>query len=71
MEILLDVTQSPSGRLSGTARLVASRHALVFSGVMELVAAVAELCAAASPPAGPVLPPADNDDPSGPAPAAS
>jgi hypothetical protein len=44
MEILLDVTQSPDGRLTGTARLPASRHALVFSGVMELVASVEELC---------------------------
>jgi hypothetical protein len=68
MEILLDVTQSPDGRLTGTARLPASRHALVFSGVMELVASVEELCGFSSP-ASPARPPADApDDPSGAAP---
>jgi hypothetical protein len=58
MEILLDVTQSPDGRLTGTARLPASRHALVFSGVMELVALVEELCGFSPPPGGPASPPA-------------
>jgi hypothetical protein len=64
MEILLDVTQSPDGRLAGTARLLASRHALVFSGVMELVASVEELCGFSFP-ASPASPPAATaDDPS-------
>jgi hypothetical protein len=65
MEILLDVTQSPDGRLTGTARLPASRHALVFSGVMELVASVEDLCGFSFP-ASPARPPADaTDDPPG------
>ena len=63
MEILLDVTQSPDGRLTGTARLPASRHALVFSGVMELVASVEELCGSSSPAAGPASMPSGADDP--------
>jgi hypothetical protein len=44
MEILIDVDQSPQGRLTGTARLLASRDALAFSGTMELLASVEELC---------------------------
>jgi hypothetical protein len=56
MEILLDVTQSPGGRLTGTARLPDSRHALLFSGTMELVASVEQLCGV-SPLADPVSSP--------------
>jgi hypothetical protein len=44
MEILIDVEQSPQGRLSGNARLLASPEALAFSGTMELLASVEELC---------------------------
>ena len=44
MEILIDVDQSAQGRLTGTARLLASPEALVFSGTMELLASVEELC---------------------------
>ena len=38
MEILIDVDQSAQGRLTGTARLLASPEALAFSGTMELLA---------------------------------
>jgi hypothetical protein len=44
MEILIDVDQSPQGRLTGTARLLASQEALAFSGTMELLASLEELC---------------------------
>jgi hypothetical protein len=44
MEILVDVEQSPQGRLTGTARLLASQDTLVFSGTMELLASLEELC---------------------------
>ncbi len=44
MEILIDVDQSPQGRLTGTARLLASNQALAFSGTMELLASLEELC---------------------------
>jgi hypothetical protein len=44
MEILIDVEQSPQGRLTGTARLLADREAVTFSGTMELLASVEELC---------------------------
>jgi hypothetical protein len=44
MEILVDVEQSPQGRLTGTARLLASQDTLVFSGTMELLASLEALC---------------------------
>jgi hypothetical protein len=44
MEILIDVDQSPQGRLTGTARLLAAKEVLAFSGTMELLASVEELC---------------------------
>ncbi len=44
MEILIDVIQSPNGRLIGTARMPPSRNALSFSGTMELLASLEELC---------------------------
>jgi hypothetical protein len=44
MEILIDVNQSPQGRLTGTARLPAAKEALAFSGTIELLASVEELC---------------------------
>ena len=59
MEILLDVTQTPGGRLAGTARLPASRHALVFSGILELVASVEQLCGPLTEPVNPSV----TDDP--------
>jgi hypothetical protein len=45
MEIVLQVTQSPAGRLSGTVRAAGHAGEMAFSGVMELVACVEELCA--------------------------
>jgi hypothetical protein len=44
MEILIDVDQSPQGRLTGTARLLSSPDTLAFSGTMELLASLEELC---------------------------
>jgi hypothetical protein len=44
MEILIDVDQSPQGRLTGTARLLTGTEALAFSGTLELLASVEELC---------------------------
>lgn len=46
MQILLDVTQSAKGRLTGTAGPAADQDRLPFSGTMELVACVEKLCRA-------------------------
>jgi hypothetical protein len=43
MQILLDASQSPTGRLSGTARQAGTQHAISFSGTLELLAAIEEL----------------------------
>jgi hypothetical protein len=45
MEIALEVTQSPAGRLSGTVRAAGHTGEMAFSGVMELLACIEELCA--------------------------
>jgi hypothetical protein len=45
MEIVLEVTQSPAGRLSGTVRAAGHAGERAFSGVMELLACIEELCA--------------------------
>jgi hypothetical protein len=45
MEIVLEVTQSPAGRLSGTVRAAGQTGEVAFSGVMDLLACVEELCA--------------------------
>lgn len=55
MEILLDVTQSPEGRLTGTASLSGGADRLPFSGTLELMARVEQLCRrdrAVTPPGG-------------------
>jgi hypothetical protein len=44
MEIVIDVDQSPQGRLTGIARLLTAKEGLAFSGTMELLASVEELC---------------------------
>ncbi|MGC9962799.1 MAG: hypothetical protein ABSE47_12985 [Acidimicrobiales bacterium] len=44
MEIILSVTVSPSGQLSGTARLATGEAEVVFTGAMELVARIEALC---------------------------
>jgi hypothetical protein len=46
MKILIDVTPSTDGRLGGSAGLVGEPHVLQFSGLMELVARIEELCKA-------------------------
>ena len=54
MQILIDVTRSSDGRLAGTARLADSAsEGRRFSGVMELIACLEQLCAAASHPGEP------------------
>jgi hypothetical protein len=45
MEIVLKVFQSPAGRLSGTVRAAERAGEMTFSGVMELLACIEELCA--------------------------
>jgi hypothetical protein len=44
MEIIIDVAKSRDGRLTGTAGLVESQNDLPFTGTMELLACVEELC---------------------------
>ena len=44
MKILIDVTPSTDGRLGGLAGLVGEPEVLPFSGLMELVARIEELC---------------------------
>jgi hypothetical protein len=49
MQILIDVVRSSDGRLAGTARPADSAgQGRGFSGVMELVACLEQLCATAS-----------------------
>ena len=49
MQILIDVARSSDGRLAGTARPADSAgEGRRFSGVMELVACLEQLCATAS-----------------------
>ncbi len=45
MQIILDITQDARGRLSGTARTADDTRELTFSGTMELLARIEELCA--------------------------
>jgi hypothetical protein len=45
MEIVLKVIQDPAGRLSGTVRATDHAGETAFSGVMELLACIEELCA--------------------------
>jgi hypothetical protein len=52
VQIFLELTQDPGGRLSGSASLTrppSQRPALQFSGTLELLAALEELCRNASP----------------------
>jgi hypothetical protein len=44
MEIILDITADPAGRLSGTAKAAGGTHERTFSGAMELLASIEELC---------------------------
>jgi hypothetical protein len=54
MQILIDVVRSGDGRLAGTARPADSAgEGRRFSGVMELVACLEQLCATASHPSKP------------------
>jgi hypothetical protein len=49
MHIIIDVVRSGDGRLAGTARPAGSAsEGRRFTGVMELVACLEQLCAAAS-----------------------
>jgi hypothetical protein len=45
MEIVLKVSQSPAGRLSGTAHAADRVDEMTFCGVMELLACIEALCA--------------------------
>ena len=50
MQILIDITRLNDGRLTGTARPADSaREGRRFTGVMELVACLEQLCAAGQP----------------------
>lgn len=49
MEIHLDVAVDGDGRLAGIAQRVGSDDALSFSGTLELLAQVEELCRRGSP----------------------
>jgi hypothetical protein len=50
MQILLDIARSADGRLAGTARPADSAgHGRPFTGVMELVACLEQLCVATPP----------------------
>ena len=54
MQILIDVVRSGDGRLAGTARPADSAgEGRRFSGVMELIACLEQLCATASHPSEP------------------
>ena len=54
MQILIDITRSSDGRLTGTARRPdLASEGLRFAGVMELVACLEQLCASASHPSEP------------------
>jgi len=49
MQIIIDIARSSDGRLAGTARPADSAsEGRRFAGVMELVACLEQLCAAAS-----------------------
>jgi len=51
VHLVIDVNRSPEGRLIGFAAADGGPTALPFSGIMELVACVEELCQAdAGPP---------------------
>jgi hypothetical protein len=72
MQILIDITQSSDGRLAGTARPAASAsEGHRFTGVMELVACLEQLCATASHPSMPSEPDRGSGAQAPPAPAAS
>ena len=57
MEILIDVDQSPQGRLTGSARLLTSLDSLALSGTMGLLASLEELCRRSLPTRRPALSP--------------
>lgn len=44
MEILVDVEPGPDGRLSGSLRLLEHPESLAFSGTLELLTRLEELC---------------------------
>jgi hypothetical protein len=49
MEMVLEVSQSPTGRLSGVVRLVGGEVERAFSGAMELLASIEDLCSESAP----------------------
>lgn len=49
MELMIDVEQSATGRLTGTVRTRDGTVAVAFSGTMELLAAVERYCLAGDP----------------------
>lgn len=44
MQILVNIAGAPDGRLSGTATIVGNDHAFPFSGKLELLNRIEELC---------------------------
>jgi hypothetical protein len=44
MEIIIEVSISPTGRLTGWARRAGQHHQTAFSGTMELTACIESLC---------------------------
>jgi hypothetical protein len=44
MEIIIDATRDSAGRLSGTAKAAGGTQERTFSGAMELLASIEELC---------------------------
>jgi hypothetical protein len=72
MQILIDIARSSDGRLAGTARPADSAsEGRRFTGVMELVACLEQLCATASDPSEPSEPDRGSCPQAPPAPAAS
>ncbi|WP_300609412.1 hypothetical protein [Trebonia sp.] len=49
MQIILDIAQDGAGRLSGTATAAGGGRERTFSGAMELLATIEDLCAAPAP----------------------
>lgn len=49
MEMVLEVSQSPTGRLNGVVRLVGAQVERAFSGAMDLLACIEDLCSERAP----------------------
>jgi hypothetical protein len=63
LRIVLDVQQTPDGRLAGDLRMAGTRATRPFEGIIELVGLIEVFLA--NPPAGPGIAAADTITPSG------